>query len=69
MSRQCGVYVLSSHEITSILEKDCINKFKEVNFAISSCSRYLASVIYKLRLNLWNSKYSQNVTCVCNYIC
>ena len=25
----------------------------------------LARVIYKLRLNSWNTKYSQNVTCVC----
>ena len=30
--------------------------------AISSCLRYLARVIYKLRLNSWNTKYSQNVT-------
>ena len=36
--------------------------------AIPSCSRYLARVIYKLRLNSWNTKYSQNVTCVCKNI-
>ena len=35
---------------------------------IPSCSRYLARVIYKLRLNSWNNKYSQNVTCVCKNI-
>ena len=29
---------------------------------------YLARVIYKLRLNSWNAKYSQNVTCVCKNI-
>ena len=29
-----------------------------------TCS-YLLHVIYKLRLNSWNTKYSQNVTCVC----
>ena len=27
-------------------------------------ARYLARVIYKLHLNSWNTKYSQNVTCV-----
>ena len=27
--------------------------------------RYLARVIYKLRLNSWNTKYSQNATCIC----
>ena len=36
--------------------------------AIPSCSRYLARVIYKIRLNSWNTKYSQNVTCVCKNI-
>ena len=35
---------------------------------IPSCSRYLARVIYSLRLNAWNTKYSQNVTCVCKNI-
>ena len=29
---------------------------------------YLARVIYKLRLNSWNTKCSQNVTCVCKTI-
>ena len=54
----------------------CINKLKKERkeekkrskFAIPSCSRYLARVIYKLRLNSWNTKYSQNVTCVCKNI-
>ena len=45
--------------------------YKEIEkskFAIPSCSRYLVRVIYKLRLNYWNTKYSQNVTCVCKNI-
>ena len=41
---------------------------KKSKFAIPSCSRYLARVIYKFRLNSWNTKYSQNVTCVCKNI-
>ena len=36
--------------------------------AIPSCSRYLARVIYKLRLNSRNTQYSQNVRCVCKNI-
>ena len=36
--------------------------------AIPSCSRCLEKVICKLRLNWWNTKYSQNVTCVCKNI-
>ena len=46
----------------------CINKLKRSKLAIPSRSRYLARVIYKLRLNTWNTKYSQNVTCVCKNI-
>ena len=44
------------------------NKFKKRKSAIPSCSRYLARVIYKLCLYSWNTKYSQNVTCVCKNI-
>ena len=43
-------------------------QIEKSKFAIPSCSRYLARVIYKLRLNSWNTKYSQNVTCVCKNI-
>ena len=57
--------LLSSHEIISILEKNVYKQTEKSRFAILSCSRYLARVIYKLCLNTWNTKYSQNVTCVC----
>ena len=59
--------LLSSHESTSILEKTVYKQIEKrrSKFAIPSCSRYLARVIYNLRLNSRNSKYSQNVTCVC----
>ena len=42
---------LSSYEIISILEKNVYKQTEKSKFAISSCSRYLAGVIYKLRLN------------------
>ena len=45
-----------------------INKLKKSKSTIPSYSKYLARVIYKLRLNSWNTKYSQNVTCVCENI-
>ena len=54
--------LLSSHEINSLLKKTVYKQIVESKSAIPSCSRYLASVIYKLRLNSWNTKYSQNVT-------
>ena len=55
--------LLSSHEIISILEKNMckqIEKKRRVNLQ--------ARVIYKLRLNTGNTKYSQNVTCICKNI-
>ena len=61
--------LLLSYEITSIPEKTVYKQTEKSKFAIPSCSRYLARVIiYKLRLNSWNTKYSQNVTCVCKNI-
>ena len=60
--------LLSSHDITSILEKTVHKQTEKSKFAIPSCSRCLARVIYKLCLNSWNTKYSQNVICVCKNI-
>ena len=57
--------LLSSHEINSLLKKTVYKQIEKGFSAIPSCSRYLARVIYKLRLNSWNTKYSHNVTCVC----
>ena len=60
--------LLSSHEIISVLEKNVYKQVERSKFGIPSCSRYLARVIYKLHLNTWNTKYSQNVTGVCKNI-
>ena len=57
--------LLSSHEINSLLKKTVYKQTEKSKSAIPSCSRYLARVICKLRLNSWNSKYSQNVTNIC----
>ena len=63
--------LLSSHEINSLLKKAVYKQIEKSKFAIPSRSRYLARVIiliYKLRLNSRNTKYSQNVTCICKNI-
>ena len=69
---------LSHHPVTyyyrlmrlfQYLRRMCVNKlYLKSKFAKPSCSRYLARVIYKLRLNTWSTKYSHNVTCVCKNI-
>ena len=64
----CNNLLLSSHEIISILEKNVYKQTEKSKLAIPSCLRYLARVIYKLRLNTWNTKYLHNVTCVCKNI-
>ena len=45
--------LLSSHEIISILETNVYKQIEKSKFAIPSCSKHLARVIYKLRLNTW----------------
>ena len=57
--------LLSSCEINSLLNKTVYKQTEKCKSAIPSCSRYLARVIYELRLNSWNTKHSQNMTCVC----
>ena len=51
--------LLSSREINSLLKKTICKQIKQDKSAIPSCSRYLARVIYRLRLNSRNTKYSQ----------
>ena len=60
--------LLSPREINSLLKKTVYKQIEKSKSAIPSRSRYLARVIYKLRLNSWNTKYSQNVTCVCKNV-
>ena len=60
--------LLSSQENNSLLKKTVYKQIEKSKSVLSSCSRYLARVIYKLRLNSWNTKYSKNVTCICKNI-
>ena len=59
---------ISYHEIAPVLEKTVYQELQKSKSAILSCSKCLATIIYKSRLNSWNTKYSQNVTCVCKNI-
>ena len=60
--------LLSFLDINLLLKKTVYKQIEKNKSAIPSCSRYLARVIYKLHLNSWNTKFSQNVTCVCKNI-
>ena len=61
--------LLSSHEIISVLEKIVYKQNeKKVNLRYLLFRGILARIIYKLYLNTWNTKYPQNVTCVCKNI-
>ena len=42
--------LFSSHEINSLLKKNVYKQIQKSKSAIPSCSRYLARLIYKLRL-------------------
>ena len=57
-----------AHWIASILEKTVYKELEKSQSAILSCSRFLARVINKFRLNSWNTKCSQDVTCICKNV-
>jgi hypothetical protein len=48
------------------LENAVRNKFFDKKSKLYSCKRHLSKLIYKLKLNAWNTKVSQNVVCVCS---
>ena len=54
--------------MTLILEKIVYKELEHIKSAIPSCPRHLQRVIYKSWLNTWNTKYSENVTCVCKNV-
>ena len=56
---------LSVHELGSMLECSLYTNFSNTQSMIPDCPRQLASLIYKLRLNSWKTKYTQNV-CICS---
>jgi ribonuclease HI len=57
---------LAKYEIISILENYVRTNFFDKKSKYYSCNRHLSKLIYKLKLNAWNTKFSQNVVCVCS---
>ena len=57
--------LLSSHEISSVLEQTVYHQLQKNKPVILSCPRYLSRVMYKLSHNTRSTTYSQNVTCIC----
>ena len=56
---------LSYHEIKSIFEKNIYSKYLDSNNNIISFSRNISSLIYRLRLNCWKTKFCKNIKCSC----
>ena len=54
---------LTKHEYLSLVDK-CFSA-EICQGDLLSFSRHINSLIYKLRLNSWNTKFSKDVTCVC----
>ena len=57
---------LSASEINSILTNFVCSNFQKTPFKSLSSSRSNDAIIYKIRLNAWNTKYSKNITCTCS---
>ena len=56
---------LSSCEIISIIANSVHSNFFKTHFESLPCTRKIEILIYKLRLNAWNTKFSKDVTCIC----
>jgi hypothetical protein len=48
------------------LENAVRSKFFDKKPKLYSCNRHLSKLIYTLKLNAWNTKFSQNEVCVCS---
>jgi len=57
---------IAKNEINSQLEKIINKAFFSDDYKILSCPRNISRLIYKLRLNAWNTRFSQNVACACS---
>jgi ribonuclease HI len=56
----------STNELKFLL-KHCIHsKFNTNVHEFLNCPRHISKIIFKLRLNTWNTKYSKEVKCICN---
>ena len=58
---------LSSDEINSIIKQHFLNSFLKNKIDILSCPRVLSQIVYKLRLNSWNTKYHVASCCRANF--
>ena len=56
---------LEKHEINSLLENTIRKEKLPSTSKILSCSRSLSSLIYKIRLKSWKTKFTKNVYCTC----
>jgi hypothetical protein len=52
---------LATADIPETKTKNVVKK----SLKLYSCNRHISKLIYKLKLNAWNTKFSQNVVCVC----
>ena len=56
---------LDKHEINSLLENYMNNEKLPAKTKVLLCQRSLSSIIYKMRLNSWKTKFSMDVECAC----
>ena len=60
-----GTLKLSGHEMCSLLDKCTRVVPTDLDNDILSCNRNVVSLMYRLRLNSWKTKFVQNV-CICS---
>ena len=56
----------SGQEIKALMVNSFHKKISSDYIEYHHCPQHLCSLLYKLRLNSWNTKYCKNVRCACN---
>jgi ribonuclease HI len=56
----------SANELKFLLKQFIMSNFNSNAHEVLNCPRHISKIIYKLRLNSWNTKFSKDVKCLCN---
>jgi hypothetical protein len=57
---------LSPNELKFSLKNYINSNFNKSIHKILNYPRHISKIIYKLRLNTWNTKFSKDIKCLCN---
>jgi hypothetical protein len=57
---------LSYNEIKAIFKNNIFSRYHYSTEKKLNCPRHISSIIFKLRVNCWRTKFSEKVSCICS---